>query len=69
MIIQECGVSIPINIITFTVLRRWGFKQKVPRKVHVNTASTEEKNNFKRFPRYLWISTSNNNKKRKKNLL
>ena len=62
MIIQECGVSIPINIITFTVLRRWGFKQKVPRKVHVNTAaSKEDKNDFKkRSPRYLWTDKINN---------
>ncbi len=46
------------------ILRKWGFKQKVPRKVHVNTASIEEKNNFKKkLPRYLWIGTSNNKKK------
>ncbi len=32
-----------------------GFKQKVPRKVHVNTASNEEKEDFKkRSSRYLW---------------
>ena len=38
------------------ILRKWGFKQKVPRKVHVNTASLEEKEAFKkRSPRYLWI--------------
>jgi len=42
------------------ILRKWGFKQKVPRKVHVSTASVlEEKNDFKkRLPRYLWISSS-----------
>jgi putative transposase len=28
---------------TCRILRKWGFKQKVPRKVHVNTASGEEK--------------------------
>jgi hypothetical protein len=44
----------------------------VPRKVHVNTLSKEEKKDFKkRLSRYLWISKSNNNnnnnmKKRKK---
>ncbi len=27
----------------YRILRRWGFKQKVPGKVHVNTASKEEK--------------------------
>lgn len=30
------------------ILRKWGFKQKVPRKVHVNTASNEEKECFKK---------------------
>jgi len=32
------------------ILRKWGFKQKVPRKVHVNTASVEEKEAFKKRP-------------------
>ena len=37
--------------------RRWGFRQKVPRKVHVNTATRGEKNDFKKRPhRYLWVS-------------
>ena len=47
----------------YRILRKWGFKQKVPRKVHVNTATREEKDDFKkRSSRYFWIS-SNNNKK------
>jgi putative transposase len=29
-------------------MHKWGFKQKVPRKVHVNTASKEEKERFKK---------------------
>ena len=45
------------HIHIYRILRRWGFKQKVPRKVHVNTATREEKNDFKkRPPRYLWVS-------------
>ena len=37
-------------------MHKWGFKQKVPRKVHVNTASREEKERFKKEPeRYYWI--------------
>jgi len=32
----------------YRLLHRWGFKQKVPRKVHVNTASPEEKEQFKK---------------------
>ena len=44
------------HIHTCRILRRWGFRQKVPRKVHVNTASAEEKNDFKKRPvRYLWV--------------
>jgi putative transposase len=27
----------------YSILRKWGFKQKVPRKVHVNTASQKRK--------------------------
>ena len=50
------------HIHIYRILRRWGFKQKVPRKVHVNTATREEKNDFKKRPiRYLWV----NNYKRK----
>ena len=45
------------HIHIYRILRRWGFRQKVPRKVHVNTATKEEKEDFKkRPPRYLWVS-------------
>ncbi len=48
-------------------LRKWGFKQKVPRKVHVNTALPEEKEAFKkRQNRYLGIKNNNNNNNRRK---
>jgi putative transposase len=36
------------QIYIYSLLHRWGFKQKVLRKVHVNTASNEEKNQFKK---------------------
>ena len=53
----------------YSILRKWGFKQKVPRKVHVNTASREEKDDFKkRLSRYLWISSSNKKKRKKRAL-
>ena len=43
----------------YRILRKWGFKQKVPRKVYVNTASNEEKESFKKRPsRYLWMYSS-----------
>ena len=32
----------------YRILHKWGFKQKVPRKVHVNTASMEDKEDFKK---------------------
>ena len=32
----------------YRLLHKWGFKQKVPRKVHVNTPSKEEKDEFKK---------------------
>ena len=58
------------HIHIYRILRRWGFRQKVPRKVHVNTASREEKNDFKkRLPGYLWISSSNKKKEKKKKAL
>ena len=55
------------HIHMYRILRRWGFRQKVPRKVHVNTASKEEKDAFKKRPqRYLWVSSSSSKKKEKK---
>jgi transposase len=40
----------------YRLMHKWGFKQKVPRKVHVNTASREEKERFKKEQeRYCWI--------------
>jgi hypothetical protein len=41
----------------------WGFKQKVPRKVHVNTASKEEKEDFKKEQDRYWILSNNSRKK------
>jgi hypothetical protein len=32
-----------------------GFKQKVPRKVHINTAFKEQKEGFKKEPERYWI--------------
>ena len=43
----------------YRLMHKWGFKQKVRRKVHVNTASKEEKERFKKEPeRYYWILSS-----------
>jgi putative transposase len=36
----------------YRLLYKWGFKQKVPRRVHVNTASKEEKEEFKKEQRW-----------------
>ncbi len=67
IIIEKSGIKYHYTHI-YRILRKWGFKQKVPRKVHVNTASKEEKEEFKkRQNKYLWMlkATTNNNKKRK----
>jgi len=56
LIIKETGIKYHYTHI-YRILRRWGFKQKVPRKVHINTASSaEEKDEFKkRSNKYLWV--------------
>ena len=54
IIVRESGVQYH-QIYIYTLLRKWGFKQKVPRKTHVNTASKEEKERFKKEPERYWI--------------
>ena len=51
MIVKEGNVHYH-QIYIYSLLHRWGFKQKVPRKVHVNTASYEEKEEFKKEQRW-----------------
>ncbi len=50
LIAKESGIEYHQKHI-YKVLHRWGFKEKVPRKVHVNTASDEEKEDFKKTRR------------------
>lgn len=57
IIVRESGVQYH-QIYIYTLLRKWGFKQKVPRKIHVNTASKEEKERFKKEPERYWILSS-----------
>jgi transposase len=57
LIIRESGIRVRYhhNYIYY-IVRKWGFKQKVPRKVYVNNASKEEKDEFKKRPaRSLWM--------------
>jgi putative transposase len=54
IIVRESGIHYH-RIYIYTLLRRWGFKQKVPRKVHVKTASKQEKEHFKKEPERYWI--------------
>ena len=69
MIVEKSGIKYHYTH-TCRILRKWGFRQKVPGKVHVSTASKEEKDDFKKRPsRYLWISSSNKKKERKKRAL
>ncbi len=42
LIIRKSGIKYHYTHI-YRILRKWGFKQKMPRKVHVNTASVEKK--------------------------
>ena len=46
IIFKEGGVRYHYTHI-YRILHKWGFKQKIPRKVHINTASGEEKEDFK----------------------
>ncbi len=67
VIVNKSGIKYHY-IHIYRILRKWGFKQKVPRKLHINTASTEEKEKFKkRQNRYLWINNNSNNKMKRKN--
>jgi len=69
LIVQKSGIKYHYTHI-YRILRKWGFKQKVPRKVHVNTASVEEKEAFKkRQNRYLWISKSSSSSSSRKQSL
>ena len=69
LIVKKSGIKYHYTHI-YRILRKWGFKQKVPRKVHVNTASKEAKNDFKkRSPRYLWITASSSSSSKKQSLL
>jgi transposase len=51
MIVKEGNVQYH-QIYIYSLLHSWGFKQKVPRRVHVNTASNEEKEEFKKEQRW-----------------
>jgi len=47
LMVKESGIRYHSKHI-YKVLHRWGLKQKVPRKVHVNTATDDEKQHFKK---------------------
>ncbi len=42
LIVKKSGIKYHYTHI-YRILRKWGFKQKVPRKIHINTVSPEEK--------------------------
>ena len=65
LIVKKSSIKYHLFIYIYhRILRKWGFRQKVPRKIHVNTASKEEKQAFKKRlqNRYLWISKSSSSK-------
>src|SRR6185437_10011918 len=39
----------------YHILRKWGFKQKVPRKIRINTVSPEEKEAFKKKTEQVFV--------------
>jgi putative transposase len=47
MIVEESGIQYHYTHV-YRLLHKWGFKQKVPRKVHVNSASEQVKEQFKK---------------------
>ena len=51
LIVRESGIHRHYTHV-YRLLHKWGFKQKVPRRVHVNTASHEEKEKFKKEQRW-----------------
>ncbi len=51
LIVKESGIRHHYTHV-YRLLHKWGFKQKVPRRVHVNTASIEEKKGFKKEQRW-----------------
>jgi putative transposase len=53
IIFREGGVRYHYTHI-YRILYKWGFKQKVPRKVHINTASDKEKDDFKKESGEYW---------------
>ena len=53
LIVRKSGIKYHFTHI-YRLMHKWGFKQKVPRKVHVNTASNEEKERFKKQPERYW---------------
>ena len=68
LIVKKSGIKYHYTHI-YRILRKWGFKQKIPRKVHVNTASLEEKDAFKkRQNRYLWITYKQQEKEKDSDL-
>jgi len=51
LIVRESGIHHHYTHV-YRLLHKWGFKQKVPRRVHVNTASNKEKEKFKKEQRW-----------------
>ncbi len=67
LIIKKCGIKYHYTH-TYTVASfvNGALNKRLPRKVHVNTASLEEKETFKkRSPKYLWMCNSSNSSRKK----
>lgn len=54
LIIRKSGIRYHYTHI-YRLMHKWGFKEKVPKKTHMNTASKGEKERFKKQPERFWI--------------
>ena len=61
LIVKKSGIRYHYTHV-YRLMHKWGFKQKVPRKTHVNTASREEKERFKKEQERYWILSTNSKK-------
>jgi transposase len=61
LIVKKSGIRYHYTHL-YRLMHKWGFKQKVPRKTHVNTASKEEKDRFKKEQERYWILSTSSKK-------
>ncbi len=64
---EQCGGIKYYYTHIYRILHKWSFRQKVPRKVYVNTAaSKEEKEDFKKKTEQIFVSNDIQEEREKK---